>query len=293
MSYRAYEYIQKAIRSAEEAVADDTAQNFEAAMHQYINAAEWFMEALKYGVINWRMKQQIQEKIEEYLNRAEQIKEALNRDSIKKKTVADSAYELTNSSDNRGLSGSLICQTPSTWEKSTTQEIRFILRSTTSEYKSIVSNFDETMNGKYARIIRIERIQNERCYMQYLVHHADFQKRLKMDAERSLYHGCSDQAANSIIETGFNRSFAGKNGIFYGSGVYFSENAEYSHRYAIPNGYGIQCMFVARVLIGETTLGNPSMKTPPPGFDSTTDNDHIFVTYNDAQAFAEYLITYK
>jgi hypothetical protein len=35
------------------------------------------------------------------------------------------------------------------------------------------------------------------------------------------------------------------------------------------------------------------MKTPPDGFDSTTDGKHIFVTYHDAQALAEYLITYK
>jgi hypothetical protein len=52
-------------------------------------------------------------------------------------------------------------------------------------------------------------------------------------------------------------------------------------------------MFVARVLIGKTTIGNPSMKTRPPGFDTTTDGSHIFVTYHDAQAYAEYLITFK
>ena len=52
-------------------------------------------------------------------------------------------------------------------------------------------------------------------------------------------------------------------------------------------------MFVNRVLIGKTTRGNSSMKVRPVGYDSTTDNDHIFVTYHDAQALAEYLITYK
>jgi hypothetical protein len=52
-------------------------------------------------------------------------------------------------------------------------------------------------------------------------------------------------------------------------------------------------MFVSRVLIGKTTLGNSLMKTRPLGFDSTTDQNHIFVTYHDAQAYAEYLITYK
>jgi len=52
-------------------------------------------------------------------------------------------------------------------------------------------------------------------------------------------------------------------------------------------------MFVVNVLVGDSALGNPSMKTPPPGFDSTTDGNHIFVTYRDDQAYASYLIIYK
>jgi len=52
-------------------------------------------------------------------------------------------------------------------------------------------------------------------------------------------------------------------------------------------------MFLARVLVGNTTKGNGSMKTRPVGFDSTTDGDHIFVTYHDTQAYSKYLITYK
>jgi hypothetical protein len=52
-------------------------------------------------------------------------------------------------------------------------------------------------------------------------------------------------------------------------------------------------MFVVCVLIGKSVVGNSSMKTSPAGFDTTTDGKHIFVTYHDAQAYAEYLITYK
>jgi hypothetical protein len=70
------------------------------------------------------------------------------------------------------------------------------------------------MKDKYTEIIRIERIQNERWYMQYLAHRKDFEKRLNTDTERRLYHGCSEKAANSIIEDCFNRSFAGVHGKF-------------------------------------------------------------------------------
>jgi hypothetical protein len=52
-------------------------------------------------------------------------------------------------------------------------------------------------------------------------------------------------------------------------------------------------MFLARVLIGNSTMGNPSMKICPKEYDTTTDGSHIYVTYLDTQAFGEYLITYK
>jgi poly [ADP-ribose] polymerase 7/11/12/13 len=82
-------------------------------------------------------------------------------------------------------------------------------------------------------------------------------------------------------------------GTSYGVGVYFSSDPLYSNQFAKPNHNGERSMFLARVLVGKTTLGNPSMKTKPPGYDTTTDGNHIFVTYHDAQAYAEYLITYK
>jgi hypothetical protein len=82
-------------------------------------------------------------------------------------------------------------------------------------------------------------------------------------------------------------------GASYGLGVYFSSNASDSHRYTDRNSNGERCVFVARVLIGSTIEGDSSIKSRPVGFDSTTDGSHIFVIYHDAQAFAEYLITYK
>ena len=200
---------------------------------------------------------------------------------------------------------------PSTWETSSTREICCILSTASDEYKSVASNFDQALKGTYKEIIRIERIQNERWYMQYLVHFKDFQKRLKQNTEKRLYHGCPEQSARSIMTHGFNRSYAGVNGksnsslcsvtilpIFfsdtlYGAGAYFSSNVKFSHNYAKPNDKGERFMFVSRVLIGKTIKGDRSMKTLPSGFDSTTDGNHIFVIYHDTQAYAEYLITYK
>ena len=79
----------------------------------------------------------------------------------------------------------------------------------------------------------------------------------------------------------------------YGCGVYFHEQAKYSHGYTRPSASGERTMFLARVLIGKTCVGNSSMKVPPEGFDTTTDGTHIFVVYHDAAAYGEYLIIYK
>ena len=82
----------------------------------------------------------------------------------------------------------------------------------TEEYRSISKDFDKAMKSHYSRIVKIERIQNERWYIQYLAHRRDFKKRLKHDTEKRLYHGCPESAADSIIKDCFNRSFAGVNG---------------------------------------------------------------------------------
>ncbi|CAF1213396.1 unnamed protein product [Adineta steineri] len=182
---------------------------------------------------------------------------------------------------------------PSTWELPTGNKICFIVPKTSNECKTIAADFRRSMQGSDKEIIKIERIQNPRWYKQYLVHREDFRKTHGNDTEKVLYHGCPENAAYAIAADCFNRSFAGKNGTAYGVGVYFSSNAAYSHGYAHPNSKGERFMFIVRVLIGKTTAGNSSMKTRPVGFDSTTDGNHIFVTYHDAQAFAEYLITYK
>ncbi|CAF1167765.1 unnamed protein product [Rotaria sordida] len=87
-----------------------------------------------------------------------------------------------------------------------------------------------------------ERIQNERWLLQYLAHSRDFKKRLTIDTEKRLYHGCPKKAAELIIEDCFNRSFAGVNGTAYGVGVYFSSNPVYSHRYTQPSANGERCI---------------------------------------------------
>lgn len=91
----------------------------------------------------------------------------------------------------------------------------------------------------------------------------------------------------------------------YGMGVYFALNSSYSSqaKYAKPDKEGLQSMFLCRVIIGEYTLGKKGMKQAPllrsdstEQFDTLVENADkptIFVTMTDAQAYPEYLVTFK
>jgi hypothetical protein len=52
-------------------------------------------------------------------------------------------------------------------------------------------------------------------------------------------------------------------------------------------------MFVCSVLLGESILGNSTMRMCPIGYDTTTNGSSIHVIYHDAQAYADYIILYK
>jgi Poly(ADP-ribose) polymerase catalytic domain. len=119
-----------------------------------------------------------------------------------------------------------------------------------------------------------------------------------------LFHGTSEETIPLIVQQGFNRAFAGKNAVFYGKGVYFARDSSYSssRTYSRPDKKGVQRMFMCRVVVGDWCQGTNGALTPDtkPGslelFDTTVDNERspsIFVAYHDAQAYPEYLISFK
>lgn len=77
------------------------------------------------------------------------------------------------------------------------------------------------MQSLYSKIIRIERIQNERCYLQYTIHKQAFEENFNKDTEKCLYHGCPEQAAMAIVKDGFNRNFAGVHGKIVSCFLFF------------------------------------------------------------------------
>lgn len=73
--------------------------------------------------------------------------------------------------------------------------------------------------------------------------------------------------------------------------------------YSPKNRGGVQHMFMARVLVGRVGQGHSGLLAPPPVsrgsltlFDSVSDSPrhpNMFVVFQDAQAFPEYVIAFK
>ncbi|KAM3590465.1 uncharacterized protein V6R79_010317 [Siganus canaliculatus] len=182
----------------------------------------------------------------------------------------------------------------------------FELQPSSPEYKRVKEAFKRTVTKT---VLKIQRVQNI-----HLRHAYEVQKKGIDDKNRTkggefemfLYHGTTQDNCTSIMNTGFNRSFAGQNATLYGQGTYFAVNANYSAQptYSKPLADGSQLMFVARVLTGIYGQGSAGMKVPPPRSDQQPhdlcdsvvdkmDKPNMFVVFHDDQAYPDYLITFK
>jgi poly [ADP-ribose] polymerase 10/14/15 len=172
--------------------------------------------------------------------------------------------------------------------------------------------FDPTrgLHRNQFTIQSVERIQNMDLWNLYVAKRKSVcGRKSPKDAQNLvrnwLFHGCSGDVTDEIAQGGFNRSFVGRHATAYGKGIYFARDASYSTYplYSQRDANGVQSIFLARVVVGEYCLGVqdalvPAMRdaTTHAHYDSTVDNlqnPNIFVTYNDAQAYPEYLIKFK
>ncbi|KAM4889417.1 protein mono-ADP-ribosyltransferase PARP14 [Thomomys bottae] len=171
------------------------------------------------------------------------------------------------------------------------------------EYNTVANKFNETCS--HFAIEKIERIQNPDIWNSYqLKKKAMDDKNGHKQNERLLFHGTEAGFVPHVNKNGFNRSYAGKNAVYYGKGTYFSVNANYSANdmYSKPDANGKKHVYYARVLTGDYTRGFQSCIVPPAKsphtpaelYDTVVDNVHypsLFVVFYDYQAYPEYLIT--
>ncbi|XP_030609406.1 protein mono-ADP-ribosyltransferase PARP14-like [Archocentrus centrarchus] len=175
-----------------------------------------------------------------------------------------------------------------------------------AEYRTVKEAFKRTASKTVMKIERLQNIHLRRAYEAQKKHISDKNAQEGGAGEKFLYHGTTQENCNSIMNTGFNRRFAGQNATSYGIGTYFAVKASYSANptYSRPAADGSQLMFVARVVTGIYTQGQSDMKVPPPRnslqphdrYDSVVnrmDNPKMYIVFHDSQAYPDYLITFQ
>ncbi|XP_054685116.1 protein mono-ADP-ribosyltransferase PARP14-like isoform X2 [Grus americana] len=194
---------------------------------------------------------------------------------------------------------------PATWDDMQNQRLKIVqLKPETREYRDVQERFLKTCQP--FKIEKIERVQNPFFWKAYQIKKREMDnKNGNRNNERLLFHGTSKESLTLINERGFNRSYAGMHAANFGNGTYFAVNASYSasDTYSKPDVDGKKYMYLARVLVGEYSLGRKGSITPAAKnasnsidlFDSSTDNVNqpsMFIIFNDIQAYPEYLITF-
>ncbi|NXI80855.1 PAR12 polymerase, partial [Rhipidura dahli] len=191
---------------------------------------------------------------------------------------------------------------PAHWDKSALPELGFKLIEldrSSEEYNKVKVDFQRTMPR--AAIKRICRVQNPSLWELY-----QWQKDLMQKSnggkavdERFLFHGTSKKDIDAICQQNFDWRICGLHGTVYGKGSYFARDASYSDNYCGPDTH-TKTMFLARVLVGEFTVGSsdyvrPPMKDRQNFYDSCVNNSSnpsIFVIFEKQQIYPEYLIEY-
>ena len=209
---------------------------------------------------------------------------------------------------------------PVHWNES--PQIRIDVIRGSQEYHEVVEFFLRACHAQreYIFVERVERIQNLALWQSFSVKRQSMKSRDEKNPGNRvnnrdvgsveyrggwLFHGTTAEIAAKIEKQGFNRAFAGRNAVAYGRGVYFARDASYSSHpaYSNPDEDGIQRIFLCRVAVGDWCKGRKGQLTPDPKphstlelFDSTVDNvsnPSIFVVYHDAQAYPEYVVSFR
>ncbi len=117
-------------------------------------------------------------------------------------------------------------KSPDTWDDMASESpvicVTVDLKADSIEYKQLLDAFNKTMS-KGNDIVKIQRIQNPKLYSLYAQAKEQMDKTnpLHHQNERQLFHGTDATSAVSINTNGFNRTYAGKHGIYTRMWCYF------------------------------------------------------------------------
>ncbi|NXX43695.1 PARPT polymerase, partial [Tricholaema leucomelas] len=176
-------------------------------------------------------------------------------------------------------------------------------------YRTIYNLFHKTVPETKYKILKILRVQNQFLWEKYKRKKEHMCRKLsgleRLLSERHLFHGTSADVVDAICKHNFDPRVCGKHATMFGQGSYFARKASYSHNFSKRSAKGVHYMFLAKVLTGRYTVGNHTMRRPPPVnpgsvtsdlYDSCVDNffePQIFVIFNDDQSYPYFIIQYE
>lgn len=191
------------------------------------------------------------------------------------------------------------------------------LSESTAEYLT-VANYVKKDGLLDRPIVSICRIQNQDLWEFYC---RKKKQLMRIHAvtdvkERRLFHGTRNTNVDNICKYNFDIRLAGHHGHVYGKGIYFAIHATYADRYSCSSKaalplYGRKAkdieeepskvMFLARVLVGESTEGKKHLNKPDQVaenriHDSCVDDikfPQMYVIFDANQIYPEYLIQYR
>jgi poly [ADP-ribose] polymerase 10/14/15 len=154
-------------------------------------------------------------------------------------------------------------------------------------------------SGTNRSLVRVSKIVHPMQYFRY-THWCDLLRLKKPNValnEAYAFHGTPESSVISIVKNGFKYRFNGRH--MYGRGSYFAVRADYSldPMFSTPNPAGEQFLLIARVCVGNTTLGTPDLlPSSDDSYQTAVDSlqsPTMYVTFHDDQTYPEFLAVLK
>ncbi|XP_022605257.1 protein mono-ADP-ribosyltransferase PARP11-like isoform X1 [Xiphias gladius] len=222
----------------------------------------------------------------------------------------------------RFICDNLALPVPCHWERINTDEPYQLIQlgRDTYEFKEVARLYERTMDHPIKSIQRIQNLDLWEFFCRKKTQLRKVKRTLDIE-ERMLFHGTGHSNIQAICTFNFDWRLTGSHGDVYGKGSYFARDAKYSSKFCHTTGkhnttlqrHGLappifaseppyKTMFLARVLVGEYTVGHPMYCRPPSKdasftnfYDSCVDdmaNPKIYVIFDSNQIYPEYLIEF-
>ncbi|XP_065273367.1 protein mono-ADP-ribosyltransferase TIPARP-like [Emys orbicularis] len=176
-------------------------------------------------------------------------------------------------------------------------------------FRLIYGLFHKSLPEAQYRLERVWRVQNPFLWDKYKRKQSHMSRQMspeqRLRNERHLFHGTAAGAVPAICKHNLDPRLSGKHAAIYGQGSYFARRASYSHRYAPPAEAGLRHVFLCKVLVGRSALGQLALRRPPPLdpgdpasnlYDSCVDSlsdPQIYVVFDNDQCYPYFLLQYR